>query len=130
MAQRVLVVDDDAEVRASIRAVLESYDFTIAEARDSREALEMIGQGVPDVVITDIYMPNGDGYELLNAIRTHTPRIPLIAMSGARASGAVDQLAMAERLGAVAILDKPFRPSNLVEMIDRAIAGRGAPARR
>ena len=129
MSHSVLVVDDDADVRTSIRKILETYTFVVVEARSSVEALQAIRQAIPDVIITDIYMPGGDGYELMNSLRERPVRIPLSAMSGDRPLSGIDQLALAEKPGSTAILDKPFRPSNLVEMVDRVIAGRGAPAR-
>ena len=125
----VLVVDDEPEIRSSVRAMLETYGYEVVEAGDSDAAVTALGTTRPDVILTDIYMPGADGIELINALRTWPERIPVIAMSGGRIGGP-DALAAAEKLGAVGIIDKPFRVSNLLEMVDRVIGGRSAPPRR
>ena len=121
----VLVVDDDAGLRDSIRALLESMGFLVSTAANALEALTEVGAQRPDVILTDIYMPDGDGYELITAIRSFGENIPIIAMSGgAFQFGIVDHLGMAKRLGAEATLAKPFRAAALVETVDRAISQR------
>jgi CheY-like chemotaxis protein len=130
MPKLVLIVDDDAQLRASIREMLESYGYATQEAGDAGEAARVSAKTRPDLILTDIYMPAGDGFELLTAARDAADPIPIVAMSGGAHAGPVDYLELARKLGAVGIIDKPFRPSNLLELIDRAIAGRGAPARR
>jgi CheY-like chemotaxis protein len=93
-------------------------------------AIESVIHHMPDIIITDIYMPAGDGFELINWLRTHGMTIPVIAMSGSSSgTGEYDQLSVAEHLGAAAVIDKPFRQSKLVETIDRVLANRGAPPR-
>jgi CheY-like chemotaxis protein len=78
----------------------------------------------PDVVLTDIFMVGGDGFELINAMRNFGHDIPIVAMSGgAFQFDALNQLEVARRLGATATIAKPFRAAHLVETIDRAAAG-------
>jgi CheY-like chemotaxis protein len=121
----VLVVDDDAGFRDSLRALLESMGFLVSTARNAVEAIQEIGAQRPDVILTDIYMPEGDGYELITAMRSFGEAIPIVAMSGgALQYGCEDHLGMAKRLGAGATLAKPFRPAALIEAVDRAIADR------
>jgi CheY-like chemotaxis protein len=121
----ILVVDDDAGLRDSIRALLESLGFLVSTAANAREAIREVGAQRPDVILTDIYMPEGDGYELISAMRSFGETIPIIAMSGgALQFGVEDHLGMAKRLGAEATLAKPFRAAALVETVDRAIGNR------
>jgi CheY-like chemotaxis protein len=121
----VLVVDDDAELRISIRALLESLGYVVSTVCNSCEAIAEIDAQRPDAILTDIYMPEGDGYELITMVREFGDDIPIVAMSGGPYHiGNNDYLAMAERLGAVASIAKPFRPAELVETIDRAIGRR------
>jgi CheY-like chemotaxis protein len=121
----VLVVDDDAGLRDSIRALLESLGFLVSTAANAREAIVEVGAQRPDLILTDIYMPEGDGYELISAMRSFGETIPIVAMSGgALQYGIEDHLGMAKRLGAEATLPKPFRAAHLVEMVDRAIGHR------
>jgi two-component system, NtrC family, nitrogen regulation response regulator NtrX len=125
----ILVVDDEPELRASVRAMLESYDYQVVEAGDSNGAVAALVESRPDLILTDIYMPGADGIELMTALLNWPEPIPVIAMSGGQI-GTPDPLEMAKKLGAVGIIDKPFRISNLLEMIDRVLAGRGTPPRR
>ena len=126
----VLIVDDDAGLRDTLRHMVASVGYRVDCAEDARAAIESVGKHAPDIIITDIYMPAGDGFELLNWLRNHGMTIPVIAMSGSSSSsGEYDQLSVAEHLGAAAVIDKPFRQSKLVETIDRVLAKRAAPPR-
>ena len=123
----VLVVDDDLALRDSIRALLESLGYVVSTVGNACEAIAEISAQRPDAILTDIYMPDGDGYELISTIRDFGDDIPVVAMSGGPYYCGTDYLGMAKRLGAVATLEKPFRPAELVETLDRAI-GRRVPA--
>jgi len=121
----VLVVDDDAALRDSIRALLESMDFVVSTAAHAGEAVGELTAQRPDVILTDICMTGGDGFELINAINDFHEDIPVVAMSGGTCEfGLRENLGIAKRLGAASTIAKPFRPALLVETIDRAIAGR------
>lgn len=78
----VLVVDDDATLRDSLRAILESAGYLVSVAGSAGEALSEVRSQRPDVILADIYMPLGDGYELISALRCVGDNIPVIAMSG------------------------------------------------
>lgn len=126
----VLIVDDDLDLRTTLSHMVASVGYRVDSAADARAAIESVGKHAPDIIITDIYMPAGDGFELLNWLRNNGMAIPVVAMSGSSSgSGEYDQLSVAEHLGAAAIIDKPFRQSKLVETIDRVLAKRGAPPR-
>jgi CheY-like chemotaxis protein len=121
----VLVVDDDAGLRDSIRALLESMGYLVSTAANAREAIYEVRAQRPDVILTDIYMPESDGYELISAMRSFGETIPIVAMSGGTLQfGLDDHLGIARRLGAEATLAKPFRAAALVETVDRAIGQR------
>ncbi|HVM85017.1 MAG TPA: response regulator [Candidatus Binatia bacterium] len=129
----VLVVDDDAELRETLRRMLESIGYRATCVADANAAMSAIDETKPDIVITDIYMPAGDGFELLNWMRRQEIAVPVIAISGSSRTlsdrSRYDPLQMAQELGAVAVLDKPFRQSQLAETIDRVLANRGVPPR-
>jgi CheY-like chemotaxis protein len=121
----VLVVDDDADLRHSIRALLESMGFLVSTAANACEAIAELGAQRPDLILTDIYMPESDGYELITTLRSFGDTIPIVAMSGgAFQFDLQDHLGMAKRLGAHATLAKPFRSAALVETVDRVIGQR------
>jgi CheY-like chemotaxis protein len=135
----VLVVDDDSDVRDSTSGLLESLGYAVATASSSKEAMSEIWSRQPDIVLTDIYMPEGDGYELINAIRSFGEDVPVIVMTGGDYHPFSDQvgLALAEGLGAAATITKPFLALELLETIERVMdtrieekvsAGRSAQA--
>jgi CheY-like chemotaxis protein len=128
--RHVLVVDDDAEIREIIAQSLDSVGFDVTALEGADAALSFLETGRPDVILTDIHMSAGDGFELINAMREQGLAIPIVAMSGGSGTFGTDHLELARKLGAASIVDKPFRTSHLVEAIDRAIGGRSAPPRK
>jgi len=128
--KRVLVVDDDPQVLATLASMLESIGFQVVTVDGANAALALIESERPDAILTDIHMTEGDGIELINAVREQHLNIPIVAMSGGSSGlASSDHLEVARKLGAAAVIDKPFRASHIAEAIDRAIAGRGAPPR-
>ena len=117
---RILVVDDNAGVRTSARALLEAAGFQVVEAESGAAALRVLRSEGADVVLTDIFMPDTDGIELIHALRRDSPDLPIVAMSG----GGKDVLAVARSFGAAGIVEKPLTQRKLVGAIRRAI---GAP---
>ena len=129
--KRLLVVDDDPEIREIVTAILESIGFLVTAVGGANAAIALIESEIPDVILTDIHMAAGDGFELINAVRDRGLAIPIIAMSGGSSTlSGTDHLELARKLGAVAVVDKPFRGAHLAEAIDNAIGGRDAPPRQ
>jgi CheY-like chemotaxis protein len=79
---RVLVVDDEEMIRFTSSKVLESKGFDVRTAGDGFEALVELRQAPPDIIISDLRMPNMSGFELLSVVRRRFPHIPVIAISG------------------------------------------------
>jgi two-component system, chemotaxis family, chemotaxis protein CheY len=122
--KRILIVEDDRDLRFVIRMVLERAGYEVAEARHGAAALESIGTGPPDLVIADLTMPVMSGLELVDRIRSNpaTVSIPVVMLSGLEVDSATSQ-----RVDAVVM--KPFEPDHLLASIDRALqAGRGERA--
>jgi DNA-binding NtrC family response regulator len=115
----VVVADDDPQMLDLMRRILESLDYEVRTAVNAHTAIAVIAERRPEVVLTDVYMPEGDGLELLNWIRSQPDPIPVVVMSGSGASE-FDALSAAKRLGAADIIEKPFRLAQVVEMVDRA----------
>jgi len=115
-----MIVDDDSAVRSAIRLVLEPAGHTVVVAGDGRKGLSILEAENFDLVLLDIFMPGMDGLETMRLIHQRRPPIPIVAISGrpitSDAAGP-DFLAMATRLGAVASLQKPFRPAALLATI-------------
>lgn len=102
----ILIVDDNAAVREVLRVGLEAAGHTVREAKNGREGIRAFRNEPCDLVITDIYMPERDGLELIEALRRTHPKVKILAMSGA--SGTMDYLNKARSLGAATVIRKPF----------------------
>jgi CheY-like chemotaxis protein len=118
---KILIVDDDGAVQATIRILLERAGHEVVAASDGRNGLALFETGDFDVLLLDIFMPGMDGLETMRLIHQRKPLIPIIVISGhpmASDSGACpDFLTMATRLGAVSSLQKPFKPAALLAAV-------------
>jgi CheY-like chemotaxis protein len=81
-SKRILLVDDEPSIRFVLGAVLEQSGYTVDSAEDGFAALRKLRTAMPDLVITDLRMPNMNGFELLSVLRTRFPQLPTIAISG------------------------------------------------
>jgi len=113
----VLVVDDDIAALASTRAVLGAAGYTVNEALSGRRALQRVMTNPPQVLITEVCMPDGDGIELITAVKRTHPDMRIIAVSEHRFLGGLDLLDLASKLGADALLDKPFKAEKLLATV-------------
>jgi DNA-binding NtrC family response regulator len=124
---RVLVVDDDAGVRNFLRMLLELEGYEVATVGNGIEALETQRQAPAAIVLTDIFMPDGEGMETIVQLRQEFPQARIIVMSGGGTYNGVDYLKLARELGAVKALKKPFPPQDLIDAM-REISGPQPPA--
>jgi DNA-binding response OmpR family regulator len=116
-AHKVLVIDDDPVARMTVRAILEDEGYSVTCAEDGRRGLEAFRKLRPDLVVTDIVMPEKEGIETILELRSIWPRGPIIAISGGGRTGNTDYLRLAQGMGANAILRKPFEPAELLSCI-------------
>lgn len=114
---RVLVVDDEEILAWSIDSELKSLGAEVTRAGSVREALERFSAASPDLVITDLRLPDGNGLELLKKWRFEYPDLPIILIT---AHGAIDSAVTALRLGAFDYLQKPFNMKDLVAAVKRS----------
>jgi two-component system phosphate regulon response regulator PhoB len=120
---RILVVDDDQDSRALVRGALERESFTVLEAGDGAEALEIIAAEHPDLVVLDVNLPSLGGFDVLAQMRlVHS--VPVIMVTGR--DGETDRVLGLE-LGADDYVVKPFSPRELTSRV-RAILRRSSPA--
>lgn len=113
---KILVVDDDAQIRRLIRVVLQRNGHTVEEASDGHVALTMARDSAYDIVVTDIIMPNVEGIELISTLRKTQPEAPLIAISGGGQYG--EYLPIAEKLGASQTFAKPLDLNKLATTVN------------
>lgn len=80
--KHILVVDDDDMMRAFVKELLQIHDFTITEAANGKEGLKQFRENTPDLVLTDIIMPEMEGISFIRELRSYNKDIPIIAMTG------------------------------------------------
>ncbi|MHC5211515.1 MAG: response regulator [Planctomycetota bacterium] len=116
----VLVVDDDPDLVRIAHAFLRDAGYRALTAQDGAQALAVLETASCDLVLCDIFMPNKEGIETCRELRRRYPSLPVIAMSGA--FGGASYLRVAERLGAVEGLAKPFDSEQLVSAVRHALS--------
>lgn len=116
---RVLVIDDDGSLRGVILTMLRSAGLAAEEA-DGLTALKALRRFAPDVVLCDLFMPERDGLELLRDLSRENPATRFVAMSGGAYGGMMDMLPVAQKMGAAAVLPKPFTLAELLAAVGRA----------
>lgn len=119
---RILIVEDTRLMRDSLVDVLTASDHVVTTAENGAEAVEMIEAGAEfDIIITDIIMPEMDGIQAILEIQTMQPDARIVAISGGSARMEKAQgLETASRLGAVAVLEKPFEVDALLAAVEAA----------
>ncbi len=126
---RILVLEDEAEIRSLMREALEADGHAVKEAVNGMHIEESVADYRPDIVITDLLMRGRDGFEAITALRRQYPALRILAVSGGGgAVGVDDALGTATKLGADATLAKPFRIPTLIGAI-AYLMGRPASAR-
>ena len=118
---RVMVVDDDDLVRATLRQMLEHAGHEVLEATNGREALVVFDAGEVDMVITDIIMPVKEGIETIRDLRKLAPELKILAISGGSRGASADFLRMASKFGANEVLAKPFRREQVLKAVESAL---------
>jgi DNA-binding NtrC family response regulator len=120
-AYPVLLVEDKDSLRTMLRHALEGQGHQVLEARDEAEARQQLNQARPAVVLTDLKLPDGDGFGVLRAAKELDPELQVVVMT---AYGSIQDAVTAMREGAMDFLAKPVDPEHLLLMVERAIAQR------
>jgi DNA-binding NtrC family response regulator len=122
---RILVVDDQQDVRAMLSMVLRLNRFEVTEAESAKAGLKAFAGDSFDAAVVDIFLEDTCGFDLIAAMRERVPDLPVVAVSG---MATLDAVARSADLLNVVCLQKPFRPIELIRAIEKAHAsvGRGA----
>jgi DNA-binding response OmpR family regulator len=115
---KILVIDDDKLIRSMVSQTLIAQGYEVIEAGDGNEGVDLYCSSNPDLVITDIIMPEKEGLETIKEIRDRSPQARILAISGGGRLGTMDFLQIARKLGADRILHKPFDPDELLDMVE------------
>src|SRR5579862_3638608 len=126
MIRRVLVVDDDSALRASLSDALREDGFTVSAADGGAQALSLLASAAPDVVISDVRMEDIDGLALLRTLRQRAPSVDVVLMT---AFDDMSTVVSAMRDGAVEFLSKPLDLHEVRVTLDRVFEDRRARRR-
>ncbi len=124
MTQRILVCDDEMQIRRALRVVLKDAGFEVVETADAGEALDAASVKPPDAAIIDLILPDGDGVEVCRSIRSWS-EMPILVLS---AVGEEEQKVRALEAGADDYVTKPFGPRELVARLNAALRRAGDAA--
>jgi CheY-like chemotaxis protein len=129
--QRILIIDDERDVRDSIKSVLDLAGYMVHTADSAADALDQLERNPMDLVITDIIMPKINGVQAIESIREKFPLVRIIAISGGGNFGVAAYqptairtnayLASAEMAGAQLVLTKPFEADDLLEAVEKLL---------
>jgi CheY-like chemotaxis protein len=114
---RILIIDDEAQIRSMLKLMLERDGYEVAEAPDGMEAIRNYRQNPADLIITDLIMPNQDGIGMIIALKKEFPNVKIIAMSGGGLNKPEGYLKGARKLGAARTLTKPINRDEMLRAI-------------
>jgi DNA-binding NtrC family response regulator len=114
---RILLVEDDVQLSNLLTDALTRSGYIVEQARNGREALQLFESHAVDLVLTDLFMPAMDGMELITTLQQRDPSVRIVAMSGDATGNRCNYLPVAERLGAVKTLAKPFKMDALRKVV-------------
>lgn len=125
MSAKLLLVDDEPGLREAVQAYLEDSDFSVQVASNARDAWDMLQKNPPDLVISDVMMPQVDGYQFLKQMR-EDPRFKALPVVFLTARGMKSDRIHGYQAGCDAYLPKPFDPDELVAIVENLLERRAA----
>lgn len=115
----ILIIDDDNFIRNLVGTVLKKSGYTVFSAENGEKGVELAQKENPDLVLTDMLMPDKEGIQTICEVKEINPNIKIIAMSGGSKTKNLTFLDMAKKVGADEILSKPFKPNDLLSIIKK-----------
>ena len=112
---RILVVDDEPDIRATVQAMLEIEGYVVGVAANGADALASVERETPDLILLDMRMPVLDGWGFATELRRRGHQVPVVVMTAAR-----DAARWASEIAAAASLSKPFRYDDLIGAVEQA----------
>ena len=125
---RILIIDDESQIRSMLRLMLERVGYEIAEAPDGIEGIRRYRENPADLIITDLIMPNKDGIGMIIDLKKEFPKVKIIAMSGGGVNRPEGYLDGAKKLGATRTLTKPIDREEMLKAVKETLKDTTAPA--
>ena len=124
--ERILIIDDEQQIRSMLRLMLERDGYEVVEAPDGIEGIKAYRQKPADLIITDLIMPNKDGIGMIIELQKEFPDVKIIAMSGGGLNKPDGYLKGAKKLGAACTLTKPIDREKMLRAVKNIIKGNPA----
>ena len=121
--ERILIIDDEQQIRSMLRLMLERDGYEVVEAPDGIEGIRAYRQNPTDLIITDLIMPNKDGIGMIIELQKEFPDVKIIAMSGGGLNKPDGYLKGAKKLGAACTLTKPIDREKMLRAVKNIIKG-------
>jgi len=118
---RILIADDDQQVRVMLRMTLERAGYEVVEAEDGNQAVTQFKAEKPDLVVTDIVMPEKEGIETIMELKALDPNVRIVAISGGGRINPEDYLSWARKFGVKETFIKPVDRQLLLEAVERLL---------
>lgn len=118
----IIIIEDETALRGMMRKILEAAGHTIRQAANGNEGIQLFRERPPDLIITDLFMPEKDGIETIQELR-EIADVKILAVSGGATIGPDDPLSDAELFGADSTLAKPFTFQELQEKVEELLQG-------
>ena len=123
MAKKILVIEDDEAIRKMAARILARAGYEVIEAGDGKEGVRLFRSDLPNLVVTDIFMPEKEGLETIAELAGESSDVRIIAISGGFSGLDIDVLKVAERLGALKTLSKPFSVVDFQNSVSELLSG-------
>ena len=120
--KKILVIEDNPIVRSTVGRILQAGGYEVISANDGLQGVAAFRKEQPDLVVTDIIMPEQEGIETIRQILTDRPNAKIIAISGGGRIGNTDFLKIARQLGASDIVAKPLDPDHFLDVVKNCLA--------
>ncbi len=121
--ERILIIDDEPQIRSMLRLMLERDGYEVVEAPDGIEGIRLYRQNPSDLIITDLIMPNKDGIGMIIDLKKEFPEVKIIAMSGGGLNKPDGYLKGAKKLGAAYTLTKPIDREEMLRAVKETLKG-------
>lgn len=118
---RILVIDDDEQIREMLQQMFEQEGFEVAVASDGRAGMRLHRKTPADLIITDIIMPDQEGLETIQKFNREFPDVKVIAMSGGGLVGPSSYLNLAKKFGAIHTFTKPIDMKDLLDVVQKSL---------
>ena len=118
---RILIIDDESQIRSMLRLMLERVGYEVLEAADGMEGIRQYRDNPADLIITDLIMPNKDGIGMIIELKKEFPSVKIIAMSGGGVNRPEGYLDGAKKLGATRTLTKPIDRDEMLNAVKETL---------